>query len=86
MSWSRGLLAAILVAVWGCGQPELDTSSAAALVESLARLEESIEPDRREAFRDAIAYLKRRMVENPSMAGMVLKNIFSPGGNGASTT
>ncbi len=33
---------------------------------------------------DAIAYLKRRMVENPSMAGMVLKNLFSPGGNGAS--
>lgn len=33
---------------------------------------------------DAIAYCKRRMVENPSMAGMVLKNLFSPGGNGAS--
>lgn len=57
MSWSRGLLAAILVALWGCGPPQLDTSSAAALVESLAHLEESIEPDRREAFRDAIAYL-----------------------------
>jgi proline dehydrogenase len=33
---------------------------------------------------DAIAYCKRRMVENPSMAGMVLKNLFSPGTNGAS--
>ncbi len=33
---------------------------------------------------DAIAYCKRRMVENPSMAGMVLKNLFSPGNNGAS--
>lgn len=29
---------------------------------------------------DAVAYCKRRMVENPSMAGMVLKNLF----NGAS--
>jgi hypothetical protein len=57
MSRSRGLLAAVLVVVWGCGPPELDTSSASALVESLARLEDSIEPDRREAFRDAIAYL-----------------------------
>ena len=57
MSWSRGLLAAVVVAVWGCGSPELDTSSAPALVESLARLEDSVEPDRREAFRDAIAYL-----------------------------
>lgn len=34
---------------------------------------------------DAIAYCKRRMVENPRMAGMVLKNLFSPGGNGANT-
>jgi len=32
---------------------------------------------------DAIAYLKRRMVENPSMAGMVLKNLFSPDDKGA---
>jgi len=39
-----------------------------------------------ENWGDAIAYCKRRMVENPSMAGMVLKNLFSPGGNGASTT
>ncbi len=37
-----------------------------------------------ENWADAIAYLKRRMVENPSMAGMVLKNLFSTGGNGAS--
>lgn len=39
-----------------------------------------------ENWGDAIAYGKRRMVENPSMAGMVLKNLFSPGGNGARTT
>jgi hypothetical protein len=57
MSWSRGLFAAVLLAVWGCGPPELDTSSGPALVESLALLEESIDPDRREAFREAIAYL-----------------------------
>lgn len=57
MSWRRGLLAAVVVAVWGCGPPKLDTSSAAALVESLARLEGSVEPDRRADFRDAIAYL-----------------------------
>jgi hypothetical protein len=56
--WYRNApLAAVLVAVWGCGAPELDTSSAPALVDSLARLEESVEPDRREAFREAIAYL-----------------------------
>ncbi len=57
MSWNRGILVAVLVAVWGCGPPELDTSSAASVVESLTRLEESMKPDRREAFRDAIAYL-----------------------------
>ena len=57
MSWSRGLLAAVLLSVWGCGPPELDTSSGPALVESLVRLEESIEPGRREAFREAIAFL-----------------------------
>jgi hypothetical protein len=51
------LLAAILALVWGCGPPELDTSSAPALVKSLTELEESVEPDRREAFRDAVAYL-----------------------------
>ena len=57
MSWSRGLLTAVVVVVWGCGPPELDTSSPAALVESLARLEGSVAPDCRGDFRDAIAYL-----------------------------
>lgn len=57
MSRSHWLLVAVLVAVGGCGPPELDTSSAPALVESLAELEASVEPDRREAFRDAVNYL-----------------------------
>jgi hypothetical protein len=57
MSQSRGLLAAVFVMACGCGSPELDTSDATALVESLAHLEASLEPDRREAFRDSIAYL-----------------------------
>jgi hypothetical protein len=46
-----------LAATWGCGAPELDTSDAAALIESLAELEASLEPERREAFRDAVDYL-----------------------------
>ena len=57
MGWRGMLLAPILAAAWGCGPPELDTSSAAVLVESLTELEESVEPDRREAFRHAVAYL-----------------------------
>jgi len=57
MRRSRWPLVAVAFAVWGCGAPELDTSSAPALVASLTELETSLEPDRRETFRDAVDYL-----------------------------
>lgn len=33
-----------------------------------------------EEWRDALAYLRRRMIESPSMAGLVLKNLVKRGG------
>ncbi len=57
MPRSLRLLVAMLLALWACGAPELDTSSAPALVASLEELETSLEPARRETFRDAVDYL-----------------------------
>lgn len=58
MAWRPTLAVTLGVGVlWACGPPVIDTSSGPELFNSIRSVEEALEPDRCEAFRDAVGYL-----------------------------